>query len=118
MDMHINNLPPALLVALVVYEVIDLALLVIALVRLARTPAERRSLPWPAWLAIIVLVRPIGAIVFLIIGRNPAKISDPAQIQPNGAGAPVVPGAGAEQPAARTRTAADTIDELYNKDGR
>ncbi len=63
---------PVLLGVAVVAEV---ALKVIALVTLSRTPRERvrMGVRWP-WAVIIVLVNTIGSVVFLVLGRKPAPV--------------------------------------------
>ncbi len=110
--MEPSNLPTAALIALVVIAVADLALLVIALVRLARTPTTRRSLPWPVWLLIIVVVHPIGAILFLALGRTPAPVTD--TITPGSTSDMRAPLAGQTGvSSAAPRTAAQAMDELY-----
>lgn len=112
--MNSTNVSPAALVVSLVVAVVDVALLVIALVRLARTPAGRRTLPWPAWLAIIVLVHPIGAIVFLIVGRRRAQVTGESLAGRSGLPGtprPATPTDGVASPG--QGTAAETIDELY-----
>ncbi|MFT8395929.1 PLD nuclease N-terminal domain-containing protein [Bifidobacterium aquikefiri] len=112
--MNSTNVSPAAFVVSLVVAVVDVALLVIALVRLARTPAGRRTLPWPAWLAIIVLVHPIGAIVFLIVGRRRAPVTDESLVGRSGRpGTPrsTTPTGGVDSPG--QGTAAEAIDELY-----
>lgn len=112
--MDVQNPSAGAVIALAVLAIVDLTLLVIALVRLARTPAERRSLPWPAWLAIIALVHPIGAIVFLVAGRTPAPVTGgfPTGIHgPTAAGTPDQPVS--TQVPTPVRTASAAIDELY-----
>lgn len=110
--MEPSNLPTSVLIALVVIAVADLALLVIALVRLARTPSTRRSLPWPVWLLIIVVVHPIGAICFLALGRTPAPVTDTVTTGSTpGMKAPLAGQTGV--PTTVPRTAAQAMDELY-----
>jgi hypothetical protein len=62
-----------------VLGVIQIALLVIALVVLLRTPNERLvfGIKWP-WVLIVVLISMIGPIVFLAVGRRPAPVVDPS----------------------------------------
>ena len=73
------DLPAGALVAIAVVAVAELALDVVALVVLFRTPRERLQLGarWP-WVLMILLVNLIGAVVFLAAGRRPARADDPA----------------------------------------
>ena len=75
-------LPPAALVAIGVLVVVQLVLDVIALVDLYRLPRAEVVFDnkW-VWVAIIVLVNTIGAILYLVIGRKPAAA---AEVRPSG----------------------------------
>jgi len=77
--MDLTNVPTPMLIALVVGGTVQLVCEVVALVVLARTPADRVTLGrrWP-WALIIVLVNLIGAVVFLTVGRRPAPVTEPA----------------------------------------
>ncbi len=87
------------LIAVGVIVLIQLALQVIALVQLVRTPAERVSIggrKW-AWALIIILGELIGPIAWFVAGRRPETISLPAQPS-------------AEDP---SRARASAVDALY-----
>jgi hypothetical protein len=63
-----------------VVVLVQLTLQVIALVQLARTPADRVSLggrKW-AWLLIIVLGEIIGSVLWFVLGRTQGTASDVA----------------------------------------
>jgi hypothetical protein len=92
----LSSLPPAALTALGALAVLQIVLDVIALVDLHRRPTERVVFTnkW-VWVAIILLISTIGAIVYLAAGRRPAPAAD---VRP--------------QSPARAR-AADAADLLY-----
>jgi len=69
------DLPGWALGVVVVLGVIEVGLLVVALVRLVRTPAGRLTLPIWAWALIIVFVTTLGPIAFLVAGRRPPELS-------------------------------------------
>lgn len=73
MKNDLSTLPAGVLIALGAVLVIQLTLDVIALVDLYRRPVERVALgnKW-VWVAIIILVSLLGAILYLAIGRKPA----------------------------------------------
>jgi hypothetical protein len=79
--MHVSlmSLPVGLLVALGVLAVVEITLDVVALVDLYRRPAARVVFgnKW-IWVAIIILVNIVGAILYLAIGRKPAAATGPA----------------------------------------
>lgn len=83
MILDLGSLPPAVLAVLGVLALLQLTLCAIALVDLARRPREAVVFGnrW-AWLAIIVLVNLIGAIVYLAIGRKQATPHDSLRIPP------------------------------------
>ncbi|WP_223692372.1 PLD nuclease N-terminal domain-containing protein [Leifsonia poae] len=72
-NLTLTSLPVGVLVILGVLALAELALDVFALVDLVRRPRERVALgnKW-VWVAIIVLINLIGAILYLTIGRRPA----------------------------------------------
>lgn len=74
MNLNLGSLPPSVLAVLGVLALVQLTLDVIALVDLARRPRESVVFGnrW-VWLAIIVLVNLLGAIVYLVIGRRQAS---------------------------------------------
>lgn len=83
----LSALPAGVLIVLGVVLLIEIALDVIALVDLVRRPIEQVALgnKW-AWVAIIVLVGLIGAILYLAVGRKPAAPgADAAPARPGGA---------------------------------
>jgi len=73
MNSQLADLPTGVVVVLVVAVVVQLTLDVIALVDLSRRPVERVTLKnkW-IWVAIILLVNLLGAILYLAIGRTAA----------------------------------------------
>jgi hypothetical protein len=66
---------------IIVLGALELALDVVALVILVRTPRQRVTLPKWAWALIIILINLIGAILFLAIGRRPAEAVDPRVVE-------------------------------------
>jgi hypothetical protein len=103
--MHTNlaTLSPAVLIVLGILALAEVVLDVVALVSLHRRPAASLTLPnkW-IWVAIIILVNLIGAILYFAIGRKPAPAADPGS-RPAGA-----PG----------RSAAEIADALYGKNDK
>lgn len=83
----LSALPAGLLVTLVVLAVLELALDVVALVILVRTPRARVTMPKWAWALLIIVINLIGSILFLAIGRRPAPAepvrADPASPRPS-----------------------------------
>jgi NADH:ubiquinone oxidoreductase subunit 6 (subunit J) len=79
---QLADLPTGVLVALVVVGIIQLTLDVIALVDLYRRPVDRVALgnKW-VWVAIILLVNLLGAIIYLAAARKPAPAT-PVQLAP------------------------------------
>jgi hypothetical protein len=77
MDVSLSALPVWGLVALAVLIVAEIILDVIALVDLYRRPVERVVFgnKW-IWLAIILLVNTVGAIIYLLAARKPAVLTD------------------------------------------
>jgi hypothetical protein len=71
------SLPPAALAGLGVLAVLQIALDVIALVDLNKRPAAQLVIPrkW-IWVAIILAVSTIGAVVYLVAARRPAPAAD------------------------------------------
>jgi hypothetical protein len=57
--------------------VVELALDVVALVLLVRTPQSRVTLPKWLWAVLIIFINLIGSILFLAIGRRPTPVADP-----------------------------------------
>ena len=78
MSPTLADLPTGFLVAITVVTVAELALRVVALVVLVRTPRERLQLGarWP-WVLMILLVNLVGAVAFLAAGRRPAPADEP-----------------------------------------
>jgi NADH:ubiquinone oxidoreductase subunit 6 (subunit J) len=74
----LGSLPAWLLVGVAVVAVVEIVLDVVALVDVYRRPIERVALgnKW-VWVAIIVLVGLLGAILYFIVGRRPAPASPP-----------------------------------------
>ena len=71
------SLPLAALVGLAALAVLQITLDVIAFVDLARRPTAQLTIAnkW-IWLAIILFISMIGAIVYLAAGRRPAPAAD------------------------------------------
>ena len=65
---------------MIVYGAVTLVLLVYAVVDLTRTPgAQVRTLPKPLWYPIVVLLAPLGPVVWLLLGRAKGGTSGAAQ---------------------------------------
>lgn len=99
MDLSLSAVPVWGLVALGVLLVAEIALDVIALVDLYRRPVDQVTFAnkW-IWLAIVLLVNTIGAIIYLLAARKPAPLTDA-----------VVP------PAAGSVRTDDIADALYGR---
>lgn len=95
MHSDLSALPTGVVVVLGVVAIIQLTLDVIALIDLYRRPVDRVALgnKW-IWVAIIVLVSLVGAILYLTLGRKP-------------------PVSSADVASQRSGTAADVADRLY-----
>ena len=72
----LSGLPGWALAVVIALAVIEVALLVVGLIVLVRTPPSRLTLPVWAWALLIVVVGTIGPIAFLVAGRRPAAASD------------------------------------------
>jgi hypothetical protein len=72
-NVDLASLPAGVLVALVVLVLAELALDAIALISLAKRPREAVLFgnKW-VWVAIILVINPLGAIVYLAVGRTAA----------------------------------------------
>ena len=88
MNVQTASLPTGFVVVLVVVGLVQLTLDVVALVDLVRRPVDRVVLgnKW-VWVAIILLVNLLGAILDLAVGRKPAPAADvpspgPASMRP------------------------------------
>ncbi|PVU82844.1 hypothetical protein DDP54_07315 [Cellulomonas sp. WB94] len=70
MNTDLSTLPAGVVAVLVVLVIVQLALDVVALIDLYRRPADRvvSGNKW-IWLAVILLVNLIGAILYLVVGR-------------------------------------------------
>jgi len=79
MDSLLTSVPVWGLVALGVLAVAQITLDVIALVDLYRRPVERLVFgnKW-IWVAIVLLVSTVGAIIYLVIARKPDVLSENA----------------------------------------
>ena len=99
MNVQLSDLPVGLVVAMVVLGIAQLALDVAALVDLYRRPADRVATgnKW-VWVAVILLVNLLGAILYFVVGRKPAPVQDAAQ-----------------PPAPSAARAADIADSLYGR---
>lgn len=85
MTPHVNlsSLPAGVLVVLGIVALAEVALDVIAIIDLVRRPRERVTFgnKW-VWVAIILLVNLVGAILYLAIGRKPAAAAPPVSAPP------------------------------------
>ncbi|MGW0786212.1 PLDc N-terminal domain-containing protein [Streptomyces sp. NPDC002913] len=81
----LSALPPATVIALGALVVVQVALLVVSLIVLVRTPRERLAFErkWP-WVLIVVLGNVIGPIVLLAAGRRAAAVDDAQRTEPRG----------------------------------
>jgi len=86
MGANLSAVPVWALVALSVLALVQITLDVIALLDLYRRPTEQVVLgnKW-IWVAIVLLVNTIGAILYLAAGRKPAAISESAAPSPSSA---------------------------------
>jgi len=77
---QLTDLPVGVLVVIIIAGLIQLILDVVALVDLVRRPVDRVAMgnKW-IWVAIILLVNMLGAILYLVAGRKPAPA---AEVQP------------------------------------
>ena len=93
---NLSTMPVPVLVLLGVLAAVEIGLDIVALVDLYRRPTERvvGENKW-LWLAIIVLVNLLGAIIYLAVGRKPARLDDTVA---------------SPSPPARTK---DIVDSLY-----
>jgi hypothetical protein len=73
MNTDLSTLPGPVLVALGVLLLVQISLDVVALVDLYRRPAARVAggNKW-LWVALVLLVNLLGAILYLVVGRRPA----------------------------------------------
>ena len=80
MNTNLPAIPGWVLVVLGVLAVVQITLDVIALVDLYRRPVKQVVLgnKW-IWVAIVLLVNTLGAIVYLVVGRKPATIAENAR---------------------------------------
>jgi len=74
---QLADLPTGVLVFLAVAGLVQLTLDVVALVDLVRRPVDRVAMgnKW-IWVAIILLVNMLGAILYLVVGRKPAPAAE------------------------------------------
>jgi Phospholipase_D-nuclease N-terminal len=80
MNPQLADLPTGVLVAIVIAGLLQVTLDVIAFVDLYRRPVERVTLgnKW-VWVAIILFVNLLGAILYLAVGRRPAPAAEVPQ---------------------------------------
>ena len=79
MNTNLPAIPVWAVVALGVLAFVQITLDVIALVDLYRRPVKQVVLgnKW-IWVAIVLLVNTVGAIIYLVVGRKPAVMSENA----------------------------------------
>lgn len=70
------ELTTAQLVLVIVLGTVQLGLMLIGLITLFRTPAERLTAPRIVWV-LVCLVQFVGPIVFLVVGRKPESAVEP-----------------------------------------
>ncbi|NYV73038.1 hypothetical protein [Streptomyces sp. UH6] len=77
MNADLSSIPTPALIALGVILVLHLALALLCLALLVRTPADRLVFgrKWP-WVLIVVGVNLIGSILFLALARRPAAVEE------------------------------------------
>ena len=77
MDANLSGVPVWVLVVLGVLAVVQITLDVIALVDLYRRPVKQVVLgnKW-IWVAIVLLVNTVGAIIYLVVGRKPVALPE------------------------------------------
>jgi|GEM_PF-253810 len=83
-SVDLASVPVGVLIALGAVLLVEIALDVIALVDLVRRPVARVALgnKW-IWVAVIVLVNLIGAILYFAIGRRPATAGEEPAAKPS-----------------------------------
>ena len=71
-----TTLPPVAWAAIIALAIVQFSLMILALVKLARTPQNQVNLDrkW-LWAIIIIGLNLVGSILFLALGRKPAPIS-------------------------------------------
>ncbi len=69
------ELTTAQLVLVILLGTIQLGLLLVGLITLFRTPAERLTAPRIVWV-LVCLVQFVGPIVFLVVGRKPKPAAE------------------------------------------
>lgn len=70
------ELTTAQLVLVILLVTIQLGLLLVGLITLFRTPAERLTAPRIVWV-LVCLIQFVGPIVFLVMGRKPKSAAEP-----------------------------------------
>jgi hypothetical protein len=102
-NLDLSTIPVGVLIVLGAVLVLEIVLDVIALVDLYRWPVARVALgnKW-IWVAVIVLINLIGAILYFAIGRKPAQLGEQA----------------GEQAARPARSSADIAEALYGDPDR
>ena len=82
-NLDLSTIPVGMLIVLGVVLLLEIVLDVIALVDLFRRPVARVALgnKW-IWVAVIVLVNLIGAILYFAIGRKPAPVGEEPAVKP------------------------------------
>ncbi|MFE5207688.1 hypothetical protein [Streptomyces sp. NPDC056600] len=77
MNADLSSIPTPVLIALGVLLLLHLALVVLCLVLLARTSADRLVFgrKWP-WVLIVVGVNLIGSVLFLALSRRPCAVEE------------------------------------------
>lgn len=72
---ELSSLPTPALIALVVYGIVQISVEIYAIIDIIRRPADRIAGPKFMWVLIVLLVNLIGAIVYLLVGRKPAPVT-------------------------------------------
>ncbi|MDQ0644902.1 PLDc N-terminal domain-containing protein [Microbacterium murale] len=69
MNFGLPDFDPAALVALIPVGILVIALMIYCFVDLARRPRVQH-LPKPVWVVIVLFVVPLGAVLYLVLGRG------------------------------------------------
>lgn len=84
MNPQLADLPTGVLAVMIVAGVIQVTLDVIALMDLYRRPTDQVALgnKW-VWVAIVLFVNILGAILYLVVGRRPAPAAEAVAPSPS-----------------------------------
>ncbi len=80
---EITSLPGPLLVAIILFGIVQIAVEVYAIVDIIRRPADRivgDKKIW--WLLLVLFVNLIGAVIYLVAGRKPVQVDVARPLEP------------------------------------